>query len=83
MKRLMEKMVLAELVIAWRLAGCPTNRSPVLVKATTEGVTRLPSALGITLGSFPSITAIHELVVPKSIPITLAIIFFPPNLFFL
>jgi hypothetical protein len=30
--------------------------------------------LGITTGSFPSITATHELVVPKSIPIIFPII---------
>jgi hypothetical protein len=30
-------------------------------------VVRFPSLLGITTGSFPSITATHELVVPKSI----------------
>ena len=32
-----------------------------------EGVVRLPSELGITLSN-TSITAIHELLVPKSIP---------------
>jgi len=31
-------------------------------------VVRLPSELGITLGSPASITAMHELLVPKSIP---------------
>ena len=31
----------------------------------------LPSAFSITLGLFPSIIATHELVVPKSIPMTL------------
>jgi hypothetical protein len=33
-----------------------------------EGVVRLPSELGITLGSPASMTAMHELLVPKSIP---------------
>src|SRR5579872_2642731 len=59
--------------MAWRLATCPTNRSPVLVNATTDGVVRPPSSLGITLGSPPSITATQELVVPRSIPIIFAI----------
>ena len=30
------------LVIAWRLAGAPTRRSPAAVKATTDGVVRDP-----------------------------------------
>ena len=53
----------------WRLAGWPTRRSES-VKATTEGVVRAPSAFSITRGCDPSITATHELVVPRSIPIT-------------
>lgn len=35
---------------------------------------RRPSELGITTGSLPSITATHELVVPKSIPMILPMI---------
>src|SRR5438093_11800290 len=73
MNRLIEQPVFSGLVMAWRLATCATNRSPVLVKATTEGVVRPPSSLGMTLGSPPSITATHELVVPRSIPIVLLI----------
>jgi hypothetical protein len=38
------------------------------VNATTLGVVRFPSGLGITLGSLPSITATTEFVVPRSIP---------------
>src|SRR5215510_9103970 len=68
-------MVFFELVTACRFAASPTKRSPVFVKATTEGVTRRPSEFSSTTGSPPSITAIHELVVPKSIPITFAIKF--------
>src|SRR3984893_7432343 len=71
MKRLIEKIVFLGLVTACRFATCPTRRSPVLVKATTEGVVRLPSALGITLASLPSITATTLLVVPRSIPMIL------------
>jgi hypothetical protein len=41
-----------------------------------DGVVRMPSALGITTGSPPSITAMHELVVPKSIPSTFDIVGF-------
>ena len=65
--------MLRELVTAWRLAASPTSRSPVLVKATTEGVVRLPSEFSKTTGSPPSMTAMQELVVPKSMPITFAI----------
>src|SRR3989304_9376307 len=71
MRRLMEKMVLCGLVTPWRLATWPTRRSPDLAMATTEGVVRPPSALGMTTGSPPSITALAEFVVPRSIPIAL------------
>jgi len=73
MKRLMENTVFLGLVIACRLATCPTRRSPSFVNATTEGVVRPPSELGMTIGSPPSITATTELVVPKSIPITFSL----------
>src|SRR6476661_6770541 len=74
MKRLIEKTVFWGLVTACRLATWPTSRSPSLVKPTTEGVVRPPSAFGMTTGSPPSITATTELVVPRSIPITLSAI---------
>ena len=73
----MLKMVFSGLVMAWRLATWPTRRSPVLLMATTEGVMRPPSALGMTTGSPPSITATQLKVVPRSIPITLGI-YAPP-----
>ena len=72
--RLMDETVFSGLVMAWRLATWPTRRSPVLVKPTTEGVVRAPSALGMTTGSPPSITATQLLVVPRSIPMILLII---------
>src|SRR5580700_3344502 len=78
MKRLIEYTVFSGLVMACRFATCPTSRSPVLVKPTTEGVVRPPSSFGITLGSPPSITATQEFVVPRSIPIILLIIH-PPS----
>ena len=71
MKRLMLEMVFVGLVMAWRLAGSPTLRSPPSMKATTEGVVRLPSLLLMTTGSFPSITATQLLVVPRSMPMIL------------
>src|ERR1700754_3897673 len=69
MKRLIEKIVFCGLVTAWRLATVPTRRSPDCVNATTDGVVRPPSAFATTVGSPPSSTAMHELVVPRSIPI--------------
>src|SRR3984893_7338272 len=66
----MAKIVFSGLVIAWRLAGCPTSTSPVPAKATTEGVVRAPSAFSMTLAWPPSMTATQEFVVPRSIPIT-------------
>src|SRR3954453_16830477 len=75
MKRLMENTVLSGLVTAWRLTTWPPMRSPDLgFTATTEGVMRLPSAFSSTVGSPPSITATTEFVVPRSIPITFAIV---------
>src|SRR5213596_1402101 len=73
MKRLIEEIVFCAFVTAWRFAAWPTNRSPLFVNATTEGVVRAPSEFSKTTGSPPSITAMQELVVPKSIPKTLAI----------
>ena len=71
MKRLMLEIVFVGLVMAWRFAGSPTLRSPPSMKATTEGVVRLPSLLLMTTGSFPSITATQLLVVPRSMPMIL------------
>src|SRR5437588_2969412 len=61
-------IVRSGLVIACRLASWPTSLSPLLLKPTTDGQSRLPSASEITVGSLPSITATTELVVPRSIP---------------
>ncbi len=69
MKRLIEKIVFSGFITAWRFATVPTRRSPDSVKATTEGVVRPPSAFSRTVGSPPSMTATHELVVPRSMPI--------------
>src|SRR6266436_5976677 len=72
MRRLMANRVFWGLVTAWRLAGWPTSTSPSLVKATIEGVVRSPSLFSITRGLPPSMMATHELVVPRSMPITFA-----------
>jgi hypothetical protein len=69
--RLMAKSVFSGLVTAWRLADWPTRRSPSWVNATMDGVVRAPSAFSTTRGSLPSMTAMHELVVPRSIPMIL------------
>ncbi len=71
MSLLEEKMVFSGLVTACLFAACPTKRSPFLLNATIDGVVRTPSAFGITLASPASITAMHELLVPRSIPIIL------------
>src|SRR4051812_45360658 len=68
----MEKTVRPGFVTAWRFATVPTRRSLPWVNATTDGVVRPPSALGMTVGSPPSRTAMHEFVVPRSIPIVFA-----------
>src|SRR5208282_1951643 len=70
-RRLIAKNVFSGLVTAWRLAAWPTRRSPDSVKATIEGVVRMPSLFSITLAFLPSITATQEFVVPRSIPMTL------------
>src|SRR6266850_2059770 len=73
MKRLIEKTVFSGLVIACRLATCPTRISPSFVNPTTDGVSRLPSWFAMTVGLPPSTTETTEFVVPRSIPITLGI----------
>src|SRR6059058_3743520 len=72
MKRLIEKMVFLGFVSRCRLAVTPTRRSPSFANATTEGVVRPPSAFSITVGSPPSRTAMHEFVVPRSMPMVFA-----------
>src|SRR5256885_7323531 len=63
---------------AWRFAGPPT-RTPSFVRAPREGNIfppyALPSALGMIRGVPPSMYAASELVVPRSIPMILAICF--------
>lgn len=54
------------------LAGAPTNFYPFLANATIDGVVLFPYEFGITLATLFSITATHELVVPKSMPIICA-----------
>src|SRR5437588_784070 len=73
MNRLIEYTVFSAFVTACRLATWPTRRSPLLVKATTDGVVRPPSWFAITTGSPLSITATTEFVVPRSIPMILLI----------
>src|SRR5712692_4504381 len=47
---------------------CPTRRSPLSVKPTMEGMVRLPSFVGMTWGLPPSMKAMQQFVVPRSIP---------------
>src|SRR5712692_11585551 len=69
--RFTDRIVRSGLVMAWRLATSPTSTSPLFENATTEGVVRAPSALGMTVGSPASSTATTELVVPRSMPTAL------------
>jgi hypothetical protein len=75
----MAAMVPSGLDTACRLAGSPTSNCPSLVNATYDGNAfppkLVPSAEGIIVGLPPSITAAAELLVPRSIPIILAILF--------
>src|SRR6185437_3898697 len=64
----------------WRLAGWPTSTSLSLVKATSDGLVRSPSLFSITRGLPPSMMATHELVVPRSMPITFAMCLLRRNL---
>src|SRR6056297_2185343 len=75
-RRLTPKIVFSGLVTAWRFAGWPTRRSSS-VKATIEGVVRAPSEFSITRAWLPSMIATQELVVPRSIPMTLDMFFDP------
>src|SRR2546428_3634573 len=68
-------MVFSGFVMAWRFAIWPTSRSPLSVNATTDGVVRFPSALAMTTGSPPDMMATQEFVVPRSIPMTLPMVF--------
>src|ERR1700760_3677728 len=59
----------------------PTNRLPFSAIATIDGVVLYPPRFGITEGVPSSTIATHELVVPRSMPITLSLAmasYFPP-----
>ena len=71
MWRFTERIVRSGFVIAWRFATSPTRTSPVFENATTDGVVRFPSALGMTTGSPASRIETTEFVVPRSIPTAL------------
>src|SRR3546814_15200036 len=71
MCRFTDRIVRSGLVIAWRLATSPTSTSPPFEKATTDGVVRDPSELGMTTGSPASRTETTEFVVPRSMPTAL------------
>src|SRR6185503_17588007 len=81
-RRFTAKIVLSGLVTAWRFAGWPIRRSPSFVNATTDGVVRAPSLFSMTFGLPPSMTATQLFVVPRSIPITFAMLYplpLPPD----
>ena len=62
--------VLSEFITPCRLAVCPTMRSPFLLNATMDGRRRPPSAVVMTVGVPPSITATTLFVVPRSMPMS-------------
>jgi hypothetical protein len=67
----MDRTVLSLFKTACLFAGSPFTISPVLLKAIMDGVVREPSEFGITSEVLSGFTqAIHEFVVPKSIPTT-------------
>src|SRR3990167_5402685 len=68
MKRFEEKIVFFGFVTDCLFAATPTRISALSLYATTEGVVRFPSAFAITCGSPPSMTAMQEFVVPRSMP---------------
>src|SRR5690349_18305411 len=56
-------------------AGAPTSRAPVSSMPTTEGVSRLPNAFGMSFG-LPSMSVpMRLLVVPRSIPTSILVLF--------
>src|SRR5262245_65117392 len=67
-------MVLSVLVAALRVAGWAAVRAPPPVKGSIECVVRMPSAFSITFGFLASMTATHEFVVPRSMPMTLPMV---------
>ena len=72
MSRFTANRVLLGFVTAWRFADWPTSTSESEPNATMEGVVRSPSLFSMTRGLVPSMTATHEFVVPRSIPMVLA-----------
>src|SRR4051794_34439463 len=60
--------------MAWRLAICPTRRSPSSEKATIDAVVRLPSRFASTTGTVASTIAAQLFVVPRSMPRILLIV---------
>src|SRR5512132_1088931 len=70
MRRLAAYTVSWGLVIACRLAICPTSFLPLLASATTDGVSVCPARLLITTGWLPWTAATTLLVVPRSMPMT-------------
>ena len=69
MWRFTDAMVRLGFMAAWRTAMRPTSRSPSFENATTLGVVRSPSALGMMTGLPPSTVAMQLFVVPRSMPI--------------
>src|SRR6218665_3720835 len=76
-RRLTAYSVFLGLVTAWRLAEAPTRISPSSWEATIEGVVRAPSLFSITRVVLPSMMDTQLLVVPRSMPMILPMVFAP------
>ena len=66
-------MVRLTLLVTCPFADCPIRRSPSSVNATKDGVVRSPCELAITSNRPSFSTATQELVVPRSMPITISL----------
>ena len=61
-------MVFFGFTTIWSFATPPIRRSPLSLRATTDGSMRLPRSVGTTLGMRFRTEATSVLVVPRSMP---------------
>src|SRR4051794_22553525 len=73
-KRITDVITPVGFVTACRVAGTPTSGRSPSDRATHDGVVRSLSALRIIVGPRSSKTAMHDFVVPTSIPMLAVIV---------